>query len=137
MWVKILGLEEMPISDVTLSNIHIQSAAGLNIDKAENITLSNVRIDASTGSPFVLSNVENAVLTNVATGTPNTSVSLININDSKEIYIQGCFPLAGNKAFLRMQGENTAIVLKNNYLKRLPQPVDNESKGNRKNLIIE
>ncbi|WP_413777193.1 glycoside hydrolase family 28 protein [Anaerorudis cellulosivorans] len=135
--VKILGLEEMPVSDITISNVYIQSKIGLDINRAKNIVLNNVRIDASTGSPYVLSNVENAVLTNVATGTPNTSVSLININDSKEIYIQGCFPRAGNKAFLRMQGKNNAIILKNNYLKRLPQTVDNESKGNRKNLIIE
>lgn len=135
--VKVLGLEEMPVSDITLSNVYIQSKIGLDINRAKNIVLNNVRIDASTGSPFVLSNVENAVLTNVATGVPNTSVSLININDSKEIYIQGCFPQAGNKAFLRMQGENTTIILKNNYLKRLPQTLDDESKGNRKNLIIE
>lgn len=97
--VKILGLEEMPVSNVTLSNIHIQSTIGLNIDRAENITLSNVCIDASTGTPFVLTHIDNAVLTNVATGMPNTSVPLINISNSKEIFIQGCFPLAGNKAF--------------------------------------
>jgi polygalacturonase len=135
--VKILGLEEMPVSNVTLSNIHIQSTIGLNIDRAENITLSNVCIDASTGTPFVLTHIDNAVLTNVATGMPNTSVPLINISNSKEIFIQGCFPLAGNKAFLQLEGENNDIILKNNYLKRLPQIVDKESKGNRKGLIIE
>lgn len=134
--VKILGLEEMPISDVTLSNIHIQSAAGLNIDKAENITLSNVRIDASKGTPFVLSHIDNAVLTNVSTGMPSASAPVINISNSKEIFVQGCFPLAGNKAFLQLEGENNDIILMNNYLKRLPQIVDKESKGNKKGLII-
>jgi hypothetical protein len=99
--------------------------------------LSNVCIDASTGTPFVLTHIDNAVLTNVATGMPNTSVPLINISNSKEIFIQGCFPLAGNKAFLQLEGENNDIILKNNYLKRLPQIVDKESKGNRKGLIIE
>jgi polygalacturonase len=135
--VKILGLEEMPVSDVTLSNIHIQSATGLNIDRAKNINLNNVRIDASKGIPFVLSHIDNAILTNVSTGLPSASVPVISISDSKEIFIRGCFPLAGNKAFLHLQGENNDIILMNNYLKRLPQIVDKESKGSRNGLIVE
>jgi hypothetical protein len=135
--VKILGLEEMPVSDVTLSNIHIQSATGLNIDRAKNINLNNVRIDASKGIPFVLSHIDNAILTNVSTGLPSASVPVISISDSKEIFIRGCFPLAGNKAFLHLQGENNDIILMNNYLKRLPQIVDKESKGSKNGLIVE
>lgn len=135
--VKILGLEEMPVSDITLSNIHIQSTTGLDICRAKNITLNDIRIDVSKGTPFVLSQVNNAVLKNVSTGTPNASTPLISITDSEEIFIQGCFPLRGNKAFLRLEGENKDIILKNNYLKRLSKIVDGVANDKMGNLIIE
>jgi len=132
--IRIIGLEEMPVSDITFNNIHIQSKEGVMIDRARNITLRDVRIDSS--SPFEISNAENVMMHNVWTGTPDAEKSLITIIDSRDMFIQGCFPMAGNSAFLRMDGKNEGVVLKNNYLQRIGKVLDERSED-RNNLIIE
>lgn len=132
--IRIIGLEEMPVSDITFNNIHIQSKEGVMIDRARNITLRDVRIDSS--SPFEISNAENVMMHNVWTGTPDAEKSLITIIDSRDMFIQGCFPMAGNSAFLRLDGKNEGVVLKNNYLQRIGKVLDERSED-RNNLIIE
>lgn len=135
--VKILGLEEMPVSEISLNNINIASERGVTIDRAKNITLSDVRIDASIGVPFDIANTENVHLNNVWTITPKAEKALIRLSDTNGTFIQGCFPLPGNKAFLRLDGENKDIILSGNYLNRLPDFFDSGGSGSQDGLIIQ
>lgn len=135
--VKILGLEEMPISEISLNNINIQSKEGVIIDRAKNIMLRDICVDSSDEIPFDIANGENVVLNNVWTAVPNALKPLIKISDSNGVFIQGCFPLAGSKAFLLLSGDNKDIVLSNNYLKRLPKIIDENGNVNQENLIIQ
>lgn len=135
--VKILGLEEMPVSEISLNNINIQSKEGVIIDRAKNITLKDVCVDSSIGIPFNIANGENVMLSNVWTAVPNAEKPLIRLADSNGVFVQGCFPLAGNNAFLRLDGDNKDIILMNNYLKRLPKIVDETGSGSQENLIIQ
>ena len=73
---------------------------------------------------------------NVSTGTPNIEKTLISVNNSRDIFIQGNFPLAGNRSFIHLTGINEGVVLKNNYFGRIGIVVDEESE-NKENLIIE
>ena len=133
--ITVWGLEEMPIHDVSFNNINIEARDGVIVEWAKNITFRDVRIDASAGSPFKISNVDNGMFNNVWTGTPIADKVLLSVKDSKDLFIQGCFPMSGSKSFLKMDGINHGIVLKNNYLDRLPQVLDIESSD--KNIIIE
>lgn len=134
--IKILGIEEMPVYDVTLNNINIRSKSGMEVDRVRNLELNNVRIDAQSGSPFKISHAENVILNGIRTETPDASSPLIKISDSKECLIQGCYPQAGSKSFIQLDGNNQEIILMNNYLKRLPVVVDPESKPVSQSLII-
>lgn len=133
--ITVLGLEEMPVQDVSFNNINIETREGVVVEWAKNITFRDVRIDASMGSPFKIFNVDNGMLNNVWTGTPVSDKPLLSIKDSKDLFVQGCFPMAGSKSFLKMDGINEGIVLKNNYLNRLPVVLDIESSD--ENVIIE
>jgi len=134
--VRIFGIEEMPISDVTLNNINIQSESGLEADKVKNLELNNVRIDTRIGASFKFSNSQNLELNNIKTETPKADAPLLKIYDSKECLIQGCYPQAGSRSFLLLGGENKNIILMHNYLGRLPLVVDKESVYAKENLII-
>lgn len=132
--IEIVGLEEMAVSDLTFSDINIQSKEGVRIDYAKNIFLRDVRIDSS--SPFTVLNSENIAMHNVSTGTPDVDKPLISVKDSKDLFIQGCFPMPGNRSFIQLDGKNEGIVLKNNYFGRIGTVLDAESKD-KTNPIIE
>ena len=134
--VRISGIEEMPISDVTLNNINIQSNTGLEADMVKNLELNNVRIDTKIGSAFKFSHAENLELNAIKTLTPNANSPVLRISDSKECLIQGCYPLAGSRSFLLLEGENRGMVLMHNWFNRLPSVVDKESMFIKENLII-
>lgn len=123
--IEVVGLEEMPVSDISFSNINIQSKQGATIENAKNVTLKDIRIDTS--SPFKIAHSENVMLNNVWTGTPDNEKPLITVQDSKDLIIQGCFPMAGNRSFLRLDGKNEGVVLMNNYLKRIGEVLDKQS----------
>lgn len=132
--IEVVGLDEMPVSDISFTDINMQAKEGVQIDRAVNVTMRDVRVDAS--SPFKISRSENVMLHNVWTGTPDANKPLITVNDAKDLFIQGCFPLPGNRSFLRADGINSGIVLKNNWLERLGVAIDQESKGS-SNIIIQ
>ena len=133
--INIFGLEEMPVYDITLDNINIESKHGVLIDKAKNLVMRDVRIDNEMGVPFKIANSENIMINNIWTGKPISDKPLIGANDINGMFIQGCFPLMGGKSFIKLDGENKDVVLKGNYLNRLPQVVDSQSKS--KSIIIE
>jgi polygalacturonase len=134
--VSILGIEEMPISDVTLNNINIQSESGIEANLVKNLELNNVRIDAKKGPAFKFSHVENLELNAIKSGTPNAEAPLLKISDSKDCLIQGCYPQAGSKSFLFLEGDNKNVILMHNYFNRLPSVVDKGSVYTKENLII-
>ena len=134
--VSILGIEEMPISDVTLNNINIQSESGIEANLVKNLELNNVRIDAKKGPAFKFSHVENLELNTIKTGTPNADSPVIKLTDSKESLIQGCFPSSGSRSFLLLGGDCKGTVLMHNCFNRLPLIIDKESAFTKENLIV-
>ncbi|MEG1586027.1 MAG: glycoside hydrolase family 28 protein [Bacteroidales bacterium] len=117
--IKVLGIEEMPISDISFNNIHIQSESGVFIELARNVDLNNVRVDNRIGAPFELKQVENAVLNNIKSGTPVSGKPLIELVDCKDLFITGCYPLGGSSGFLKESGNNQSIHVSGNELNRL------------------
>ncbi len=55
---SITGLEEMPISEITLSNVRIQAAQGFLIRNAKDIAFYDVRIDAAKGPAIYGNNID-------------------------------------------------------------------------------
>jgi polygalacturonase len=50
----ILGLPEMPVSELLLENVTIQAASGLRIGYAKNVTLRHVHVTSSKGPPLII-----------------------------------------------------------------------------------
>jgi len=54
----IVGLPESPIRGVTLSNVHLKTATGLLVKNAEDVQLTNVKIEVQKGEPLILENAK-------------------------------------------------------------------------------
>jgi polygalacturonase len=54
----IVGLPESPVRGVTLSNVHLKAVTGLLVKNAEDVNLSNVKIDVEQGEPVIIENAK-------------------------------------------------------------------------------
>lgn len=134
----ILGIEESPISNITLSDINIDAETGIQIDKAKDITLNNIKIGTQLGAAYKISSTENLYVNNISTTNPIGTKSVVELTDVKDAFIQGCFPLKGSKSFISIDGsESDNIILMNNSFARLATTVERGKLLNKSATIIE
>ena len=120
---SILGIPEMPISNISIEDVNIQAESGFRIQDARDIQLRNVCIDTKTGAVLQTRNSSELYLSNIRTSSPLAEASLLVMENVSDVFIEGCFPLHGSKAFLELSGaESSRVVLKNNYVERIDQP---------------
>jgi polygalacturonase len=120
----ILGIPEMPISGISLTDIDLQTKIGFVVNDATDITMNAVTVDTESGSAFKLNRVSEVHMTDVRTRKPLQTEPVISLTDCQDFFIQNCFPMAGSAAFVAVDGSQTkGIILMNNYLKRLTNPV--------------
>jgi len=120
----ILGIPEMPVSDISFTDIDLKAKTGFVIHDATNIRMSGVTVSAETGPAFLLERVSEAQLLALKTNKPLADAPVLNLKDCKDILIQNAFPMPGSQAFLSISGSATkGVVLKDNYLNRLEKPV--------------
>jgi len=120
----ILGIPEMPVSDLSFTDIDLKAKTGFVISDATNIRLSGVTVSAEKGPAFLLERVNEAQLLALKTNKPLADAPVLNLKDCKDILIQNAFPMPGSQAYIRVSGKTTqGIILKDNYLKRLETPV--------------
>lgn len=135
---KILGIEEAPISTISFSDINIDAKTGFEINKAKDITLDNVRIATEIGAAFKISESENIRINNIYTPKPLVNKPVVELSDVTDVFIQGCFPEKGSSSFLHLAGQKTDnIILMNNYLSKLSNPIEKEKNLNKSAIIIE
>lgn len=138
MACTVLGIEEVPISDITFSDINIEAKTGFEINKAMNITLNNVKVATETGAAFKISESSNLRINNIYNPKPLQDKPVLEVINVKDMFIQGCFPETGSRSFIKLDGNLTDnIILKNNYLERLAMPVDKGAGLNKSVNIVE
>jgi polygalacturonase len=125
---NISGISEMPVSNLTFNNINIDAQVGFIVHTAKNIELTNVTVSTKTGSPFSFTNTDYLVLSNVKTLNPQTTVPVISLSNTSNVFINNCFPVSGTDIFLKADGSKTNNVLvKNNNFTNITNVL---SKGN-------
>jgi hypothetical protein len=111
----VLGLEEMPVEDVSFSNIAIDSEKGLSCSHAKNIAFHDVRVDTKKGPALLCEKVEGLVLDDFETLTPHKDSAVVDGRDVSDAYVFGCRASAGTEVFLRLRGAGSRdIVLQAN-----------------------
>ena len=118
------GLEEMPIENVTFSDIQIDADAGFVINKAKGIEFHQVTITTKTGPCFKADNVQDLELDGIKALKPIVNIPLISFNNVDNALIHNCWPVTGTTNFIQLKGNQTNnINLKGNFLNNVKVPV--------------
>lgn len=133
---KIVGINEMPIQNLSFSNINIDSKLGFEVHTAENIEFHDVTVNSEDGSAFKVAQSSDIIFDNVKTNKPLEDSPVILFDNVKNTYILNSVQLKETNTFLKVQGEESNnINLLNNSLNNVRKVVD-APKSLNKNIII-
>ncbi|MCL5282739.1 MAG: glycoside hydrolase family 28 protein [Planctomycetes bacterium] len=118
----ILGLDEMPVEDVTFSNIMIDAQKGFACSNAKNLAFHDVRINTQKGAVLLCEKVAGLEIDGVRTLAPHPDSAVVDLKDAAGAYIHACRTTPG--LFLRVQGQNSRdIVLQANEFGQAPSAI--------------
>ncbi|MBA0882133.1 glycoside hydrolase family 28 protein [Flavobacterium undicola] len=121
----IYGISEMPVQNISFSNINIQSVEGFTLNTADNIEFHDAKITTTIGASFKIENSTNLILDNVATMKPVANTPLIKLTDVSNMMINNNFPMFATDVFLDADGAKTkGIYLKNNVFNNVKKVVN-------------
>jgi polygalacturonase len=122
--IYINGLAEMPVEDITFSDIQFDAQKGATIKEAKNIEFHNVRITTKEGSSVIGENIDGLVIDGVRTFRPINEKATIDLNNVQNVFLYNCNPIKETDVFLQVRGEKTkSILLKNNNFAHALKPL--------------
>ncbi|GAA4496731.1 glycoside hydrolase family 28 protein [Hymenobacter ginsengisoli] len=120
------GLSEMPIENVTFSNLNFDAKQGFTVRESRNIAFHNVQVNCTAGPAVRTENVKQLWLDGVR-GTA-VAAPLLELMNTEDAFVYNCFPAVGAENFLKVKGAQTRhIVLQNNNLKSVKLPVSRDT----------
>jgi polygalacturonase len=124
---KILGITEMPIDNISFSNINMEAKSGFSVHTAKNVAFHDVQISTQEGPSFIFEDVNNLVVDNVKTNTPVKNTPVVELKNVSNSLLHNNFQMVDSDMFFHIGGEFTSkIFIKNNTLDNVSQPI---SKG--------
>jgi polygalacturonase len=125
--IYINGLAEMPVEDITFSDIQFEAKTGASIKEARNIEFHNVRITTEQGSSLIAENVSNLTLDDIKTLKPILGKPIIDLLNVQQVFMYNCNLTKETDVFLSVRGDKTkGITLKNNNLSYALKPLVKE-----------
>ena len=118
------GIEEMPVEDITFTDIQLEAEKGFVVKNAKNIEFHNVRINTKQGSSLQTINVKHLEIDGVKTLTSLPAAPVISLTNTEDIFIHNCSPVTGTNVFLQLIGKGTQqVVMKSNNFKYVLKPL--------------
>jgi hypothetical protein len=141
------GLAEMPVEDISLSDVSIAMAAeaeaaypemaddlelmcraGFFVRNARGLLLHNVEVRGQLGAALSIVDSADVEISASTTHTPPRDAPAILLRNVDGAFVHGCRASAGTGVFLQVEGEATGdIVLRGNSLARARQPLSRVS----------
>ena len=116
------GLEEMPVEQITFTDIQMVAEMGFVIKEANQIAFHQVQVSTKLGASFTFENVKFIELDGLRTNLPHVETSMILLKNATDVYVHNCWPVKGTNVFTQIIGGATEnIVIKNNNLKNVKQ----------------
>lgn len=136
------GLAEMPVEDITLSDISISLSAegqagypemaddlelmqraGFFVRNARGLRLHHVEVSGQSGAAFQLSDSSDVELSGCATRTPDVNHPIVQLDNIDHAFVHGCRANSDTRVFLHVDGARSHdVVLRGNHL-RCEHPV--------------
>ena len=133
----LMGLEEMPIENVTFTDIKIDADKGFVVENARNIAFHDVIVSTSNGSVLSADCVENLEIEGVKTLKPEKKTPVIQLTNVKNAFIHGANPLPGTGTYADVRGKSSCdIVFSGNNFYRLEHPVIRSAEVSESALLL-
>ncbi|AWW30575.1 glycoside hydrolase family 28 protein [Echinicola strongylocentroti] len=129
---KILGIPEMPIDQISFSNINMQAKEGISIHTATNVELHDVQITTEKGPSVSVTETKGILLDNIKSRRPHANRPVIEMTNVSNALVTNNFPMVSTPNFLKIVGEKSMdIFIQNNQWNNVEEPVikGNEVKG--------
>lgn len=111
------GLDEMPVTEISLNDIVFEAETGISIRNAKDIELHNVRVNAKTGASISAEKTERLLVDGFVSAKPLAAVPLIRLNNVKDVLLINNWPFSGTNVFAEIKGAETKnILFRNNLL---------------------
>ncbi len=137
------GLAEMPVEDISLSDISISMSpateagypemaddmelmqrAGFFVRHARGLQLHHVEVNGQLGAAFQVIDSSDVELNGCTTRTPDSDAPIVHLDNVDHAFVHGCRAHPGTPVFLRVAGERSAdIVLRGNHLAQAQQSI--------------
>jgi polygalacturonase len=109
----ILGLDEMPVENVTFSNLSIDADKGFSCSNAKNLTFRAIRIDTKKGPALLCEKVTALEIDGIRMLVPHKDAAVVDLQDVAGAYLHNCRTTPG--VFLQLRGPSSReIVLQAN-----------------------
>ena len=119
----LLGLDEMPIENVTLSDIYIEAQKGFEIKNVNHLEFHNVTVNSEKGIVIEGEKISHLELDGVKTLKLTTEPS-IELTDVEHGFIHNANPIPGSAYYLSIDGAGTEdVVVKGNNFYKVNEPV--------------
>ena len=109
----ITGIEEMPVEEISFNNINIVGRTGFSIMTAKNIQFHNVDFAVTNGPSLDFINCSDIILNDVRSKTPIADQAVIRITNTKNVFINNCFPMVPTDIFC--ESKNSELIWGNNF----------------------
>lgn len=120
----LIGLEEMPIENVSFDNIQVIANKGFTIKNARNIRISDAQVITGSGPAITAANTSILEIEGLTSLEPHQNTPLIHLTDSENVFIHDCFQPVATDLFLQLDGATTSdISLQGNLLKKVKKIV--------------
>jgi polygalacturonase len=121
---EVIGLEEMPVQNITFTDIQLEARTGFNVSQARDIAFRNVRINPQTGPLLTATQTEDLDISGLSTAAPRPAgTPLIDLGAGvKRVFIHDCAPPVGTDLFVRAQ-EPGEVTLEANRLSGVATPL--------------
>lgn len=101
------GLPETPVENISFSDINIDAESGMEIREAYRIKLHQIEINTRTGPSLKVQNVSRLEVGALGTFTPHPGIPVIDLKDTRDVFIYNASPFTETDNYLRVSGENT------------------------------
>jgi polygalacturonase len=123
--IAIIGLPEMPVSNVTFSDINLESDSGIAVSESKDIRFLQVTVNNRAGEAVRISNSSLIELDGFRSYSVHSEFPVISLSNVEYAFIHDSFQTSYAEVFLAVDGEKTKSVrLSNNYLVHIQKPVE-------------
>lgn len=109
----ITGINEMPVDNISFSNINMVAQEGFTAKTATNINFNNVDFSVEKGASLAFDDCRNITFENIKARNPLVGQAVLEVNNSQNVFINNCFQVMPADVFCRIKG--STVIWGNNY----------------------